>query len=196
VDIFTGEGRAGWASCGLVTRGSGGVPPVVSGSHRGLLGSAAGVHFLRNLLTRLPKSAQTMAATLIRSIFAQPDEDEMLAQHRRLVKKLSGRFPEAATMPAEASEEVLAFASLPTEHWRQIWSNIPQERLNREIRRPTDMVGICPNRQAILRRAATILLEKKDEWAVARRPLGVESLTASRGDLGTAATMPVLAEAC
>jgi len=101
-------------------------------------------HFTRNLLTRVPKSAQDFVAALVRSIFAQPDRAAVLAQHARVVTQISERFSEASDMLADATHDVLAFATFPKEHWRQIWSNNPQERLNREIRRRTDVVGIFP----------------------------------------------------
>ncbi len=209
VDVFTAEDGAAWLGFlrGLVARGLSGVQLVVSDGHEGLKAAIAAVlpgagwqrcrvHFLRNLLTRVPKPTQTVVATLVRSIFAQPDQAEVLAQHRRVVEQLARRFPEAAAMLAEAAEEVLAFASFPKEHWRQIWSNNPQERLNREIRRRTDVVGIFPNRNAVIRLVGAILAEQNDEWTVARRYLGVEPLTAARSaPLDPDATIPVLAEA-
>ncbi len=209
VDVFTAEDGAAWLGFlrSLVARGLTGVRLVVSDSHEGLKTAIAAtlpgaswqrcrVHFLRNLMTRVPKSTQTMVATLVRSIFAQPDRNEVLAQHQRVVAQLAKRFPEAAAMLAEAAEEVLAFASFPKEHWRQIWSNNPQERLNREIRRRTDVVGIFPNRQAVIRLVGAILAEQNDEWAVARRYLGLESLTAARSaPLDDDETIPALAEA-
>jgi transposase-like protein len=140
MDVFTAEGGAAWLGFlrSLVARGLTGVQLVVSDSHEWLKAAIAAtlpgaswqrcrVHFLRNLLTRVPKSTQTMVATLVRSIFAQPDEQEVLAQHQRVVEQLQRRFPETAAMLAEAAEEVLAFASFPKEHWRQIWSNNPQK---------------------------------------------------------------------
>ncbi len=209
VDVFTAEDGAAWLGFlrSLVARGLTGVQLVVSDDQLGLKAAIGAtlpgaawqrcrVHFLRNLMTRVPKSTQTMVATLVRSIFAQPDEQEVLAQHQRVVEQLSRRFPEAAAMLAAAAEEVLAFAGFPKEHWRQIWSNNPQERLNREIRRRTDVVGIFPNRSAVIRLVGAILAEQNDEWTVARRYLGAESLTAARSvPIADDATIPVLAEA-
>lgn len=131
------------------------------------------MHFLRNLLTRVLKSTQTMVATLVRSIFASRTGRRCWPSTNRVVEQLGCRFTEAAAMLAEAAEEVLAFASFPKEHWRQIWSNNPQERLNREVRRRTDVVGIFPNRKAVIRLVDAILAEQNDERAVARRYLGV-----------------------
>ena len=103
-------------------------------------------HFMRNLLTRVPKSAQGFVATMVRSIFAQPDSETVSEQHARVVAQLEDRFPEAAALLEEAGPEILAFTSFPKEHWRQLWSNNSLERLNKEIRRRTDVVGIFPDR--------------------------------------------------
>ena len=134
------------------------------------------VHFLRNLLTRVPKAAHGLVASLVRSIFAQPDEAAVYAQHARVAADLRSRFPAAADLLDAAGPDLLAFATFPVEHWRQIWSNNPQERLNREIRRRTDVVGIFPHRAAVLRLVGAVLAEPHDEWAVARRYMSVESL--------------------
>ena len=191
VDVFTTEDGAAWTSFlrGLVARGLGGVKLVISDSHEGLKKATAAVlpgacwqrcrvHFVRNLQTKVPKSAQTFIATLVRSIFAQPDQNAVLTQHARIVEQLAIKFPTAANMLADAGPEVLAFATFPKEHWRQIWSNNPQERLNKEVRRRTDVVGIFPNREAVIRLVGAVLAEQHDEWLVAQhRYLSVESLS-------------------
>ena len=120
---------------------------------------------MRNLLTRVPKSAQPFVATLVRSIFAQPDAASVVEQHARVVEQLAERFPAAAELLAEAGPDILAFTAVPKEVWRQVWSNNPLERLNREIRRRTDVVGIFPNRAAALRLVGAVLAEQNDEWA-------------------------------
>jgi putative transposase len=102
-------------------------------------------HFMRNLLTRVPKSAQGFVATMVRSIFAQPDADTVHEQHRRIADQLEGRFPEAGALLEAAAADLLAFTGFPKEHWRQLWSNNSLERLNKEIRRRTDVVGIFPD---------------------------------------------------
>ncbi len=194
VDVFTAEDGAAWTSFlrGLVARGLAGVRLIISDDHLGLKQAIAAVlpgagwqrcrvHFVRNLLTRVPKSAGTLVATLVRSIFAQPDHAAVWAQHARMVEQLEERLPEAAALLAEAGPDVLAFATFPREHWRQIWSNNPQERLNKEVRRRTDVVGIFPDRAAIVRLVGAVLAEQHDEWTVAsRRYLSAESLKAAQ----------------
>ena len=133
-------------------------------------------HFMRNLLTKVPKSAQSLVATLVRTIFAQPDAELTRAQHARVVEQLAPRWPDAARLLADAVEDLLAFTAFPKEHWRQIWSNNPQERLNRELRRRTDVVGIFPNRDAVVRLVGAVLAEQHDEWAVVRRYLTIDGL--------------------
>jgi putative transposase len=137
-------------------------------------------HAMRNLLTQVPKTAQAMVATLVRTIFAQSDAKQVAAQFARVVDQLEGRFPAATELLCDAEADLLAFATFPVEHWRQIWSNNTQERLNREVRRRTDVVGIFPNRAALIRLAGAVLAEQNDEWTVARRYMSTESLTKAR----------------
>jgi transposase-like protein len=198
VDVFTTEDGAGWMAFlrGLVARGLSGVALVISDAHEGLKNAIASVlpgacwqrcrtHAMRNLLTRVPKAAQAMVATLVRTVFAQSDPDQVRAQFARVVDQLEGQFPAAAELLTEAEADLLAFATFPVEHWRQIWSNNTQERLNRELRRRTDVVGIFPNRAALIRLAGAVLAEQNDEWAVARRYMSTESLTKARMNLIT-----------
>jgi transposase-like protein len=193
VDVITTEDGAGWlAFCrGLVARGLTGVSLVVSDAHPGLVDAIAATlpgacwqrcrtHYMRNLQTKVPKSAQALVATLVRTIFAQPDKASVWAQHARVVAQLAEQFPDAADHLADAGADVLAFAAFPKEHWRQIWSNNPQERLNKELRRRTDVVGIFPNRQAVIRLVGAVLAEQHDEWAVARRYMGTDGLAKAR----------------
>ena len=188
-DVITSEDGAGWTAFlrDLVARGLGGVRLVISDDHKGLKQAVAAVlpgaawprcrtHFMRNLLTRVPKSAQALVATLVRSIFAQPTAEEVRAQHGRVVEQLQGRFRDAAALLVEAAEDILAFAAFPAEHWRQIWSNNPLERLHREVRRRTDVVGIFPGRPAVLRLVGAVLAEQHDEWTVSRRYMAMEGL--------------------
>ena len=188
LDVVTTEDGAGWLAFfrGLVARGLKGVELVISDCHEGLKSAIAATvscswqrcrtHFMRNLLTRVPRSAQQWVATAVRSIFEQPDSDSVWAQHSRVVEALEQKYPAAAQLLADAAEDVLAFTHFPKEHWRQIRSNNPQERLNREIRRRTDVVGIFPNRQAVIRLVGAVLAELHDEWQVSRRYMSLESL--------------------
>jgi putative transposase len=193
LDLHTTEDGAGWTAFlrGLVARGLSGVRLVISDAHSGLVDAIASTlpgatwqrcrtHFLRNLLTRVPKSAGPFVATLVRSIFAQPDADAVHAQFARVIEQLAERFPAAAEMLEESGAAILAFSSFPQPHWRQVWSNNPQERLNKEIRRRTDVVGIFPNRGAVIRLVGMVLAEQHDEWAVARRYMSTESLAKAR----------------
>jgi putative transposase len=193
LDVITTEDGAGWLAFlrGLVARGLSGTSLVISDAHTGLVDAIASTlvgstwqrcrtHYMRNLLTRVPKSAQSMVATLVRTIFEQPDAASVWAQHARVVEQLTERFPDAATHLADAATDVLAFTAFPKEHWRQIWSNNPQERLNKELRRRTDVVGIFPNRDAVVRLVGAVLAEQHDEWAVARRYMAAEGLAKAR----------------
>ena len=182
LDVVTGEDGAGWLAFlrGLRARGLKGVELVISDAHQGLKDAIASVlrgaawqrcrtHFVRNMLTRVPKAAHAIVASYVRTIFMQADAESVREQHARTVEQLRTRFPKAAAMLADVAEELLAFTAFPKEHWRQVWSNNPQERLNREIRRRTDVVGIFPNREAIIRLVGAVLCEIHDDWAVVRR---------------------------
>ncbi len=135
---------------------------------------------MRNLLTRVPKSAQAMVGTLVRTVFSQSDAAQVKAQFARVIDQLEHQFPAAAELLIDAEADLLAFADFPVEHWRQIWSNNGQERLNKELRRRTDVVGIFPNRPALIRLCGAVLAEQHDEWAVARRYMSAESLAKAR----------------
>jgi len=189
IDVFTTEDEAGWKTFlhNLVTRGLSGVKLVISDAHAGLKKAIASelpssgwqrcrAHFMRDLLPKVPKKAQGWVTALVRSIFAQPDAEQVRAQHGRVVEKLEERYPEVAAMVDEAKEEILAFVVFPHALWRQIWSNNPLERLNREIRRRSNVVGIFPNRAAIIRLVGAVLAEQNDEWLIAKRYMGVELL--------------------
>jgi putative transposase len=200
LEVASSEDGAGWLAFarGLVARGLSGVQLVISDDHSGLVAAIAAVlpgaawqrcraHYARNLATRVPKSAQPWVSTLVRTIFEQPDAASVRAQHAQVVTALEAKFPAAAAHLDEAREDILAFTAFPREIWRQIWSNNPQERLNKEIRRRTDVVGIFPGRGAIIRLVGAVLAEQNDEWTEARRYMGLEILTACRktGDENT-----------
>jgi putative transposase len=128
-----------------------------------------------------PEVRTRLAAPLVRSIFEQPDADSAWAQHARVVEQLTGRFDAAADLLAESADEILAFTAFPKAHWRQLRSNNPlSERLNKEIRRRTDAVGIFPNRAAVIRLVGAVLAEQHDEWQVARRYMSADSLATAR----------------
>ena len=182
LDIHTTEDGAGWTAFlrGLIARGLSGVRLVISDAPPGLVDAIASVlpgaswqrcrtHFVRNLLTKVPKAAQPFVASAVRSIFDQPDASTTRAQHARVLDQLAERFPDAADLLEQAGPDILAFSAFPEAHWRQIRSNNPQERLNKEIRRRTDVVGIFPNRAAVIRLVGMVLCEQHDEWAVGRR---------------------------
>jgi putative transposase len=195
LDVVTAEDGAAWLAYvrGLVARGLAGVKLVSSDAHPGLVDAIAATltgaawqrcrtHFMRNLLTRVPKSAQAFVATMVRTIFAQPDAATVHEQHARIVAQLESRFPEAAALLDEAGPDLLAFTGFPKEHWRQLWSNNSLERLNKEIRRRTDVVGIFPDRASIVRLVGAVLAEQNDEWAVARRYMSAESIAKALTD--------------
>jgi putative transposase len=189
-EVTSAEDGAGWLAFfrGLVARGLSGVALVTSDAHRGLVAAIASTlpgaswqrcrtHYLRDLLTKVAKSSQPWVATLVRTIFDQPDEAEVRAQFDRVVAALDGKLPAAAEHLSAARDDLLAFTAMPREIWRQVWSSNPQERLNRELRRRTDVVGIFPGRDAITRLVGAVLMEQNDEWTEARRYMGLEVLT-------------------
>ena len=194
VDVATSEDGAGWRAFlrSLVARGLSGTQLVISDDHAGLVDAIeitlAGTswqrcrtHYLRNLLTKVPRSAETMTATMVRTIFAQPSGEEVWAQHRRIVDHLHGvGLADAADHLDAAGAEILTFTGFPKAHWTQIWSNNPQERLNKEIRRRTNVVGIFPTRGSIIRLVGALLAEQHDEWAIARRYMSLDSLAQAR----------------
>jgi putative transposase len=184
LDIGTSEDHAFWLAFlrSLLARGLSGVELVTSDAHQGLKEAIAlcfagaswqrcRTHFMVNLLSRVPKRAQAAVATVVRTIYQQPTAEQVLQQHEQVVRHFAARFPAVVDMLTEAKEDILAFTSFPHVHWHQIWSNNPQERLNKEIRRRTDVVGIFPNRAAAVRLIGAVLSEQHDEWQVNRRYL-------------------------
>jgi putative transposase len=164
----------------LKARGLHGVQLVISDAHEGLKAAIAAVligsgwqrcrvHFLRNLLAQVPKGSAEMVAAAIRTIFAQPDTAHVREQLEVIAGMLGRQLPKVETMLRAAAEEVTAFADFPLAHWKKIWSTNPLERLNKEIKRRTDVVGVFPNPDALLRLAGAVLVEAHDEWQVSDR---------------------------
>lgn len=190
VDVGASEDRAFWTAFlrSLVKRGLHGVRLVISDAHEGLKQAIAAVltgatwqrcrvHFMRNLLATVPMAAREPIAAVVRTIFAQPDHASALAQLRKVADGLRTRLPQTAALLEEAAEDILAHKQFPEEHRRQLHSTNPLERLNKEIKRRSTVVGIFPNVRAVLRLVGAILLEQDDEWAVAeRRYFSVESM--------------------
>jgi transposase-like protein len=189
VDVGPSEDRGFWTRFlrSLVKRGLTGVRLVISDAHEGLKQAISTVlsgatwqrcrvHFMRNLLATVPQGAREAIAAIVRTIFAQPDHATALAQLRKVADGLRRRFPKAAALLEEAAEDVLAYRHLPDEHHRQLHSTNPLERLNKEIKRRSNVVGIFPNPAALIRLIGAVLLEQDDEWTVAeRRYFSVES---------------------
>ena len=124
---------------------------------------------MRNVLAKVPKGHADMVAAAIRTVFAQPTGPLVREQVEVVAVMLEPQLPAVATMLRDAKEEITAFADFPEAHWRKIWSTNPLERLNREVKRRTDVVGIFPNAAALLRLSACVLIEAHDEWQVAER---------------------------
>jgi transposase-like protein len=202
IEVASAEDGAGWLAFlrGLVTRGLSGVGLVTSDAHSGLtaaIGAAlpgaswqrCRTHYAANLMSVTPKASWPWVRALLHSVFDQPDTDSVHAQFDRAVEALIEKLPKVAEHLLAARTDVLAFTAFPKELWRQVWSNNPQERLNREIRRRTDVVGIFPGRDAIIRLVGAVLAEQHDEWAEGRRYLGPEVL--GRARLALVKTEPV-----
>ena len=164
----------------LRARGLSGVALVISDAHEGLKAAIGAVmagaawqrcrvHFMRNVLCRVPRGSQEMVAAAIRTIFAQPDASSVKEQLESIADKLGRQFPDVQTMLQDAAPDICAFAGFPNSHWRRIWSTNPLERVNAEIKRRADVVGIFPNPEAIVRLAGAVLMETHDEWQIAER---------------------------
>jgi transposase-like protein len=182
LDVGLSEDVALWRAFlqDLVARGVRGVQLVTSDAHPGLKQAIAEVfvgagwqrckvHFVRNLMARVPRTAQAMVAATVRTVFEQPDRAAAAARLRYVCTTLEGRFPAVVRLLEDAEGEILTFFDFPAEHRRQVASSNPLERLNKELKRRSAVVGIFPNRLAVVRLFSALLAEQNDEWLVGRR---------------------------
>jgi transposase-like protein len=201
LQVTSAEDGAGWLGFfrDLTARGLSGVQLVTSDAHRGLVEAIGATlpgaawqrcrtHYAANLMSATPKASWPWVKTLLHSVYDQPDAASVHTQYDRLVDAVAGKLPKVAEHLDAARADVLAFTGFPKELWRQIWSNNPQERLNREIRRRTDVVGIFPGRDSLIRLVGAVLAEQHDEWTEGRRYLGLDVLARSRITLTPSAT--------
>lgn len=193
IQVTSAEDGAGWLGFfrDLSARGLNGVKLVTSDAHAGLVAAIGATlpgaswqrcrtHYAANLMSATPKASWPWVKTLLHSVYDQPDADAVHAQFDRVLNALEEKLPKVADHLEAARADVLAFTGFPKEIWRQVWSNNPQERLNREIRRRTDVVGIFPDRTALIRLVGAVLAEQHDEWIEGRRYLGLDVLARSQ----------------
>jgi putative transposase len=193
LQVTSAEDGAGWLGFfrDLTARGLTGVQLVTSDAHRGLVEAIGATlpgaawqrcrtHYATNLMAACPKSSWPWVRALLHSVYDQPDAASVHAQFDRVLDALADKLPKVAAHLEAARADVLAFTAFPKEVWRQIWSNNPSERLNREIRRRTDVVGIFPNRDSLIRLVGAVLAEQHDEWTEGRRYLGLDVLARCR----------------
>jgi putative transposase len=190
VDVGDSEDETFWTAFlrSLKARGLSAVRLVISDAHAGLRAAIrkciqgatwqrCRVHFARNLLATVPKAHSEMVSAAFRSVFALNDPADVRARYDEVTDSLAARHTKTGELLRNARADVLAFCAFPNEHWRKIWSNNPLERLNKEIKRRTNVVGIFPNDAAVLRLVGAVLADQHDEWAVARRYLSESSMS-------------------
>src|SRR4051794_6194950 len=203
VQVTSGEDGAGWLAFfrDLTARGLTGVRLVTSDAHAGLVAAIGATlpgagwqrcrtHYAANLMAATPKASWPWVRALLHSVYDQPDAGSVHAQFDRILDALTDKLPKVAEHLEAARADVLAFTAFPQEVWRQIWSNNPSERLNREIRRRTDVVGIFPDRDALIRLVGAVLAEQHDEWTEGRRYLGLDVLARCRRPVAADDTAP------
>lgn len=192
VDVGDSEDGVFWTQFlrSLRARGLHGVQLVISDAHSGLIEAIEAVcigaswqrcrvHFMRNVWSRIPKASGEMVAAAIRTIFAQPDAEHVAAQFDEITLMLRRQFPVVADMLDDVRTDILAFSAFPPAHWRKIWSTNPLERLHKEIKRRTNVVGIFPNDASVVRLVTAVVAETHDEWQVCdRRYLSETSMNA------------------
>jgi putative transposase len=193
LQVSSAEDGAGWLGFfrDLVARGLSGVRLVTSDAHAGLVAAIGATlpgatwqrcrtHYSANLMAATPKSSWPGVRAALHSVYDQPDAEAVHAQYDKLLDTVATSLPKVHDHLDAARADVLAFTAFPKEIWRQIWSNNPQERLNREIRRRTDVVGIFPDENSLIRLVGAVLAEQHDEWTEGRRYLGLDVLARSR----------------
>ena len=205
VKVATSETKHAWNAffADLVARGLTGGPEgvlmVTSDAHAGLVEAIAAnlpgtswqrcrTHYAANLMDVCPKASWGWVKALLHSVYDQPDAKAVHAQFDRVLDALADKLPAVHDHLDAARADILAFTAFPKEIWRQLWSNNPNERLNREIRRRTDVVGIFPNRDAVTRLVGAVLAEQHDEWVEGRRYFGIEVLARARAQARTRAS--------
>jgi putative transposase len=206
LQVSSAEDGAGWLAFfrDLVARGLTGVKLVTSDAHSGLVAAIGATlpgaswqrcrtHYAANLMAKTPKSSWGWVKALLHSVYDQPDADAVNAQFDRVLDALAEKMPEVHDHLDTARGDILAFTAFPKDIWRQIWSNNPNERLNREIRRRTDVVGIFPNRDSLIRLVGAVLAEQHDEWTEMRRYIGLDVLARSRAVNNTVTETPEVA---
>ena len=189
VDIGASEDGAFWTAFlrSLVARGLQGVQLVISDAHKGLKEAIeivltgatwqrCRVHFMRNVLAHIPKRDKSMVAAALRTIFAQPNQEAARQQLAEVARAMGERWPKAADVLVAGEEDVLSYMTFPPEHWTRIYSTNPLERLNREVKRRTNVVGIFPDSDAVLRLVGSVLIEIHEEWQTGRRYFSLESM--------------------
>lgn len=201
VKVATSETREAWNVffADLVARGLSGVKLVTSDAHAGLVEAIAAnlpgaswqrcrTHYAANLMSQTPKGAWPAVKTMLHSVYDQPDAEAVHAQFDKLLDTVTDKLPRVAEHLDGARADILAFTAFPKELWRQVWSNNPNERLNKEIRRRTDVVGIFPDRDAVTRLVGAVLAEQHDEWIEGRRYLSLDVLARARTTTAPATT--------